>query len=83
MLTRLQQLRRALTVYRLAFGHARQEDVVEHLLARVPAEKREQLCEELRINLAPPIVPAVSMAEALRDASRQKRRAGHELVPVS
>lgn len=55
--TRLQQLRRALTVYRLAFGHARQEDVIEHLLARVPAEKREQLCEELRINLAPPIAP--------------------------
>ena len=75
---RLHQLRRALTVYRLAFGHARQEDVIEHLLARVPAGKREQLCEELRINLAPPIEPVVSA-----EAAGQTRRAGHELVPVA
>ena len=52
---RLQALRRALTVYRMAFGHARQEDVLEHLLARVPQERREELCMILQIDLSPPI----------------------------
>lgn len=52
--TRLQQLRHALTVYRMAFGHARQEDVIEHLLARVPTEQHASLCEALRVDLGPP-----------------------------
>jgi hypothetical protein len=52
--TRLPQLRRALMVYRMAFGHARQEDVIEHLLARVPADQHISLCEALRIDLGPP-----------------------------
>ncbi len=51
---RFQALRRALTVYRMAFGHARQEDVLEHLLARVPPERREELCAMLQIDLSPP-----------------------------
>jgi hypothetical protein len=38
----------------MAFGHARQEDVIEHLLARVPADQHASLCEELRIDLGPP-----------------------------
>ncbi|HLY43669.1 MAG TPA: helicase-related protein [Terracidiphilus sp.] len=52
--TRLAQLRCALTIYRMAFGHARQEDVIEHLLARVRADQHASFCEASRIDLAPP-----------------------------
>jgi hypothetical protein len=51
---RLQMLRRALTVYRMAFGHARQEDVIEHLLARVPSDLHDSLCASLQLDLGPP-----------------------------
>ena len=51
--TKLQTLRRALTVYRMAFGHARQEDVLEHLLASVPEDRRAELCEALMLDLSP------------------------------
>ena len=50
---RLQLLRRALTVYRMAFGHARQEDVIEHLLARVPPDLHVSLCASLQLDLGP------------------------------
>jgi hypothetical protein len=50
---RLHSLRRALTVYRMAFGHARQEDVIEHLLARVPEEEREALSRAVMLDLSP------------------------------
>ena len=53
-LDRLTALRNALAVYRLAFGQARQEDVIDHLLTRLGPERAEALAAELRIDLRPP-----------------------------
>ena len=54
-LDRLAALRNALAVYRLAFGQARQEDVIDHLLTRLGLERAQALAAELRIDLRPPI----------------------------
>jgi hypothetical protein len=53
-LDRLESLRNALAIYRLAFGQARQEDVIDHLLTRHGPERAKSLAEELRIDLRPP-----------------------------
>jgi len=53
-LDRLKRLRDALAVYRLAFGQARQEDVIDHLLERLGPERAAALAAELRIDLRPP-----------------------------
>jgi hypothetical protein len=53
-LDRLKRLRDALAVYRLAFGQARQEDVIDHLLGRLGPERAAALSAELRIDLRPP-----------------------------
>ena len=47
-------MRNALAVYRLAFGQARQEDVIDHLLTRLGRERADALASELRIDLRPP-----------------------------
>jgi hypothetical protein len=49
----LEALRRSLVVYRMVFGQPRQEDLVEYLLKRFPAEEREAMVERLRIDLGP------------------------------
>lgn len=54
-LHRLDALRNALAVYRLAFGQARQEDVIDHLLSRFGIEKAKALAATLRIDLRPPV----------------------------
>jgi len=59
-LDRLKRLRDALAVYRLAFGQARQEDVIDHLLERLGPERATALAAELRIDLRPPMVPSGS-----------------------
>jgi hypothetical protein len=46
-------LRKALTVYRMAFGQNRQDDVVAYLTALVPPDQIKELGERLRINLSP------------------------------
>ena len=46
-------LRKALTVYRMAFGQNRQDDIVAYLTSRFPPEDIALLAETLRINLAP------------------------------
>ena len=53
-LDRLKRLRDALAVYRLAFGQARQEDVIDHLLTRFGPERARSLANEMRIDLRPP-----------------------------
>jgi hypothetical protein len=53
-LERLEALRNALSVYRLTFGQARQQDLIEHLLAELGPERAEALAAELRIDLRPP-----------------------------
>jgi hypothetical protein len=50
----LAALRRALTVYRMAFGQNRQEDVVAYLQKKCSPEKLEQIASELRVDLSPP-----------------------------
>ena len=57
-LDRLETLRSALAVYRLAFGQARQDDVVAHLVQRLGQDGAQALAAELRINLQPAPVPA-------------------------
>jgi hypothetical protein len=56
-LDRLGSLRNALAVYRLAFGQARQEDVIDHLVTRVGPERAATLARELQIDLRPPRSP--------------------------
>jgi hypothetical protein len=50
---RADALRKTLTVYRMAFGQNRQDDIVAYLLSRFPSEEIEELSKRLRINLAP------------------------------
>ncbi|MBA3886071.1 MAG: hypothetical protein H0X67_10115, partial [Acidobacteria bacterium] len=51
---RKEALRRSLTLYRMAFGQSRQEDVVAFLQRNVPSEDQAQLMADLAIDLAPP-----------------------------
>jgi len=50
---RLDQLRRALAIYRMVFGQSRQEDLITYLLGEVPEAEREELVRELQIDLSP------------------------------
>ena len=52
---RLEALRSQLAVYRLAFGQARQDDVVAHLIKHLGAEGARVLAARLRIDLRPPV----------------------------
>lgn len=52
-LHRLEALRNALAIYRLAFGQARQEDVLDHLLTRLGPERAAAVAAEARIDLRP------------------------------
>ncbi len=53
-LDRLIALRRALVLYRMVFGQARQEDLLSYLQSRLPADRLAELLTELRIDLSPP-----------------------------
>jgi hypothetical protein len=59
-------LRRSLTLYRMAFGQARQEDLVAFLLQHVPPDEQQQLITDLTIRLAPP--PSQHRAASGQDA---------------
>ena len=50
----LPRLRKALAAYRLAFGQARQEELLEFLGASLSEEQLTQLATQLRIDLSPP-----------------------------
>jgi hypothetical protein len=64
----LAALRRSLTVYRMAFGQNRQDDVVAYLEKRCSPEKLEEIAAKLRVELAPP-------ACVMKDDSPMPRRA--------
>jgi Helicase conserved C-terminal domain len=51
---RKEALQRSLTIYRMAFGQARQEDVIAFLDRNVPPTDRQQLAADLMIDLSPP-----------------------------
>jgi len=51
---RAETLRRALAVYRMAFGQVRQEDLVAYLLTHWSEEEGARIARELQINLEPP-----------------------------
>jgi len=55
---RTSDLRRALAVYRLAFGQPRQEDLLAYLEQVMSQEQLEVLAAELRIDLTPPALAA-------------------------
>jgi hypothetical protein len=50
---RLQELRRALAIYRMVFGHSRQEDLIAYLLANIPEDERAKIVAELQVDLSP------------------------------
>jgi hypothetical protein len=47
-------LKNSLAVYRMVFGQARQEDLIEHLLQHLPQERVNALARQLQMDLAPP-----------------------------
>lgn len=49
-----QALKQSLAVYRMVFGQARQEDLIEYLLQHVPEDRVDVLARQLQMNLAPP-----------------------------
>lgn len=51
---RLNALRSSLAIYRMVFGQARQEDLVDYLLSRFGEKEVSKLAESLRVNLEPP-----------------------------
>lgn len=46
-------LRRSLVLYRMVFGQSRQEDLVEYLLSRLPADEVEKMVDLCRVDLTP------------------------------
>ena len=56
----LPQLHKALAAYRLAFGQARQEELIEFLGADRSDEELLLLASRLRIDLSPPISGAIA-----------------------
>ncbi len=58
-ISRLNDLRRSLAVYRMAFGQARQEDLVALLLERLDEAEVRQLVSRLAIDLRPAAAPLV------------------------
>lgn len=54
---RLERLRRALVGYRMVFGQARQDDLLEYLLAHLSEEEFEQYVADCTIDLSPPAGP--------------------------
>ncbi len=50
---RLEALRRSLVVYRMVFGQPRQDDLLAHLLSRVPPDRIEALRSRIEIDLRP------------------------------
>ncbi len=52
-LERYEQLRRALAVYRIAFGQSRQDDLIAYLLSQMPEEQAREIADDLRIDLSP------------------------------
>jgi len=57
---RLNLLLRSLTLYRMAFGQPRQDDLLEYLQRTVPPEREAELVSSLRIELAPAITQRAS-----------------------
>lgn len=53
---RLSALRGSLAVYRMVFGQPRQEELLEYLSRTVPPEHLQELADELKIDLSPPLV---------------------------
>lgn len=51
---RLLELSHALTLYRMVFGQARQEDLIAHLLAKLPPDDIKAVINTLCIRLEPP-----------------------------
>lgn len=52
-LDRYEQLRRSLVLYRMAFGQARQDDLVDFLTRQLSPDRAREVAEELRIDLSP------------------------------
>lgn len=63
---RLSALRRSLAIYRMVFGQPRQEELLEYLSRTVPAERLNELADELKVDLSPPLGRSPSMNMAPR-----------------
>lgn len=56
-LDRYEALRKSLAAYRMVFGQARQEDLMDYLLSRLPEKELRALTDKLTIDLSPPTRP--------------------------
>jgi hypothetical protein len=54
----LENLRHSLTIYRLAFGQSRQEDLLTYLHKHLPESDIEQISKNIQINLEPSTIHA-------------------------
>lgn len=53
-ITRFEVLRRSLAIYRMVFGQPRQDDLLEYLAERIPANRLADLSSSWQIDLRPP-----------------------------
>jgi hypothetical protein len=60
--TAAERLKRAVASYRLAFGHARQDDLLAYLAGEIDPDTLERLTAELGIDLSPPRRPTAPPA---------------------
>ena len=74
---RADMLRRALAVYRMAFGQARQEDLIEFLRQRISKDAIPAMASELRIDLSP---PKTAMLHASRDEIERVESRSEEIA---
>jgi hypothetical protein len=63
---RLAALRRTLVVYRMVFGQPRQDELLEYLIAEMPADDARALLALLRIDLSPAATTPVHAPDSAR-----------------
>lgn len=78
---RAEALRRSLAVYRMAFGQARQEDVVA-FLQRFPADQLKAASDDLRIDLSPPKGAPTSVSQSGEPEMVPNAATDDSLAPV-
>jgi hypothetical protein len=55
--SKLERLLKAVATYRLSLGQPRQEELLNHLAGRIPADELTAIIERLRVDLSPRPTP--------------------------
>jgi hypothetical protein len=77
---RLAWLKRSLTVYRLAFGQPRQDDLLDYLQQLVQAGVAPQDLADLQIRLEPAVIELAPILDELTRDGRSARSATPSLL---